>query len=97
MLQEHLITFHKISPEAAQGIVLRRNLVERIIATRGPILCQTCSHPVVQEELMQPFHQVPSGEGFQFVLVINVLVLSDFGDSSSKCFKRDNHAQEMQS
>ena len=85
MLQEHLISFHKMSREAATGIVIRRNLMERITTTRGPILCKTCSDPVTQEEMTQPFHQ--DHPGFQFVLVINVLVLSDLGTVAANVSK----------
>ncbi len=64
-LQAHLIVFHKISKEFARGLVMRRELIERIITTQGPLFCEKCSHSLEGEEMMSGFN--PADQGMTLV------------------------------
>ncbi len=63
-LQAHLTVFHKISKEFARGLVMRRELIERIITTRGPLFCGKCSHSLEGEEMMSGFNRADQGMTF---------------------------------
>ena len=64
----HLLKLHKMSRKFATGFVIRRKLIESIVATRGPLLCKKCSHPVGEEEVTKSLDQSPQGTKSLFSL-----------------------------
>ena len=68
VLGAHLITFHKMRQDFAVRFVMRRRLIDRVIATRGPLLCTMCREPMGDEEMMNCFTRDAPGTSFIRIL-----------------------------
>ena len=71
VLQSHLVEVHKMKEKYSVKFVLRRRLIERIIASRGPLLCSMCRYSMDDNEMMKCFERFAPGRicFFFFVLV----------------------------
>ncbi len=65
VLGAHLITYHKMNKDFAVRFVMRRRLIERMIATRGPLLCTMCREPMGEEEMMSCFTRGAPGKTYR--------------------------------
>ncbi len=61
VLQSHLVDEHKMKEKYSVKFVLRRRLIERIIASRGPLLCSMCRYSMDDNEMMKCFERFAPG------------------------------------